>query len=408
MKYLSLATSACALLAFSFSPAQAEENDFVTALKSGKPYAEARFLYETVDQDNISRAADASTLRTVLGYKTGVFEGFQADLGVFNISHLGPEHFDDGRNGHTLYPKVTDPRTTELYMANIAYTGVPDTTVIVGRQKIALDNQRWVGAPSWRQVPQTFDAATVENKSIKDLALFYGYVREQNRPASAQVANGAYHMDTHLFHAAYSGVRHLRLSGFSYLADIDNSDTQSSITSGLRAEGEYPLNGDVTLTANAEYARQSDYGDNPGDYGLNYYLFEPGVDIGGFSFGGGYELSEGDGTHAVQSPMKSAHGFNGWADMFSATPAGGLRDAYLTAAYSFRPPVEYLDKAKIQFQAHNFHGDSAGGHYGNEYDLDLTQNFARNFAATVQYADYRADTFSTDTKKLSFVLQFKY
>ncbi|MGL1204265.1 alginate export family protein, partial [Vibrio parahaemolyticus] len=38
------------------------------------------------------------------------------------------------------------------------------STITVGRQRITLDDQRWVGNAGWRQNEQRFDAARIETR----------------------------------------------------------------------------------------------------------------------------------------------------------------------------------------------------------------------------------------------------
>jgi len=68
-----------------------------------------------------------------------------------------------------------------LNRLQVAYSGLPDTVVTVGRQRINLDNQRFVGAVAFRQNEQTFDALRVANTSVKGLSLSYAFVNQVNR-----------------------------------------------------------------------------------------------------------------------------------------------------------------------------------------------------------------------------------
>ena len=45
----------------------------------------------------------------------------------------------------------------------LGFDGIPDTPLKVGRQRIILDNARFVGNVGFRQLEQTFDAARIEN-----------------------------------------------------------------------------------------------------------------------------------------------------------------------------------------------------------------------------------------------------
>jgi hypothetical protein len=383
-------------------------NAFVEALKDGTFYWQERYRYEDDKQGGFANDGQANTLRTILGYKTGVYQNFQVDFAGLNVTQFGDHDYNDGIDGRTKFPAIGDPGNTQILHASLTYTGLPQTTLIGGRQEIALDNQRWVGAPSWRQTIQTFDGITAKNTSIDNWELFYGYLFDQNRSQGVNVTNGQYDMSTNLFHAAYTGIKDVKLIGYSYLTSITNIPSLSNATTGIRAEAKYPVVGDLNVTGNGEYARQVNYGNNPQDYGLNYYLIEPGLAYRKLTGKLGYEVLSGNGVEAVQSPMMAPHPMNGWADQFTTTPLAGLHDQYINAAYKFQLPVRGLDESKIEGFFHVYNADRTSLHYGNEYDLDFTQKIADHYAIGAQLEDYQADHLLKDDRKIVLTLQFDY
>ena len=233
LKLLGLVISACLLTGFvalaadnvstvaapTQTPPPTAQNDFVSAITHGTPYWEERYRFENVDQQNFATDANAETLRTILGYKTGVYRNFLVDLGLLGVAQFGGHDFNDGSDSRMHFPSIGDPATTQLSHGNVAYTGLPQTTFIAGRQVISFDNQRWVGASSWRQIPQTFDGISVDNKSLDD---FDNHLFHQNRSSGDSVTNGTCDVDTDLFHASYSGIKAIKLIGYSYLTNTDN------------------------------------------------------------------------------------------------------------------------------------------------------------------------------------------
>ena len=414
---LSLAAAAHAAAPAAPAPAQ---DDFLSALTNGTPYWQERYRFEDVKQSNLTNNANANTLRSIVGYKTGVYQNFQVDLAVINVAQFGQHEYNDGSDNKTSYPTIGDPADTDILHGSLAYTGLPQTTLVGGRQEIALDNQRWVGAPAWRQVIQTFDGVTATNKSVDNLELFYGHLFHQNRAQGANVTNGVYEGSDDLFHAAYSGLKNVKLVGYSYLTDNDNFHALSSATTGARVEASVPLDGAWKATGNLEYARQVNYGNNPDSFGLNYYLIEPGAAYKGISGRVGYEVLEGNGTDAVQSPMMAEHPMNGWADTFAALPAAtpltGLHDSYANISYKFQIPYKYLDSSLTQVQVHSYSADQVSEYYGNELDLDFTQNIAKHYAVEAQFADYvndkltaaQAGTSVHDTRKFMLMVTMNY
>jgi hypothetical protein len=384
-------------------------NSFVDALTGGTPYLDMRYRHEDVHQDGIRNDASASTLRTIVGYNTGTYQHFKASVAALNTSSMPwSGSYDDGGNGKTTFPRVGDPNDTQLHLANLTWDGLPGFSVTGGRQYISLDNNRFIGASSWRQIPQSFDAVMLKYSPLSDLELAYGFAFQINRSPGTNVTAGTYDMNTHIMHATYTGIEGLRLAGYAYLADIKNLPNSSSATVGSRAEGKYPLMGDLKATGTAEYARYSDYGNNPGSFGLNYYLLEPGLAYGGLTGKFGYEVMEGNGTYSVQTPLAALHSFNGWADKFQTTPVGGLEDTYVATGYSFQTPVDIFGKTKIQFEWHSYSANTSTQHYGNEYNVNFEQPFLDHYSVGLKYADYKADTLFTDTRKVVMTAQMRF
>ena len=61
------------------------------------------------------------------------------------------------------YPVVPDPESYEVNRFQLTNTSLPGTTLTLGRQRIVLDDQRFVGNVGWRQNEQTFDAFRIVN-----------------------------------------------------------------------------------------------------------------------------------------------------------------------------------------------------------------------------------------------------
>ena len=60
------------------------------------------------------------------------------------------EDYNSTVNGLTQFPVVADPENIELNRLQLQYRGLPKTVVTIGRQRINLDDQRFVGAVGWR------------------------------------------------------------------------------------------------------------------------------------------------------------------------------------------------------------------------------------------------------------------
>ena len=143
-----------ALLALSAPLAQAE--DISQLFNDGKLILDARYRYEHVDQDNTLDHANAQTLRTRVGFQTGKWYGLSGLIEADNTSRIGDASYNNTRNGQRNYSVVADPDGSEINQALLRYD-FAQGNLVVGRQRINLDNQRFVGGVAWRQNEQTYD-----------------------------------------------------------------------------------------------------------------------------------------------------------------------------------------------------------------------------------------------------------
>ena len=65
--------------------AEADQDPFWDALTGGKVDFSARYRFEHVDDNAAADQADASTIRTTLGYTTGSFHGFGMRLMAYDV-----------------------------------------------------------------------------------------------------------------------------------------------------------------------------------------------------------------------------------------------------------------------------------------------------------------------------------
>ena len=382
----------------------------------GKPSLELRYRYEHVEQDGFARDANAHTARLRLGYRTARWHGWSALGEVDGVVHLGDEHFNDTRNGHSQYPTVPDPDYAELNQALLRYDGARGN-VQFGRQRINLGNQRFVGGSGWRQNEQTYDGALAEWKPSARWAVSYAFVTHINTvfgpdapPAPSLTVPANIHGDSHLLQAKFTPSQALALTGYHYRLDLENvavtaaapRGSLSGNTSGLRLQGASGAFGYVL-----EHARQVDGHGNPWSLDSRYWLGEAayagkhakataGVEILGAGKGG-------NGNRAFQTPLATKHAFQGWADQFLTTPADGLRDAYAGVALP-------LAGGKAQAWYHDFRSDRGGYRYGREFDLSWERAVpqVKGLSVLLKAASYRSsDALRTkDADKLWVQVQY--
>ncbi|MDK2776363.1 MAG: alginate export family protein [Pseudomonadota bacterium] len=368
-------------LGLAISQVSVAENSVVETLKEGDFIADLRLRYESNDADDAASrdAASALTLRTRLGYETVEMAGFKVLYEIEDSRAL----IDDYSPEDTDYDTVADPENTEINRAQIAYHKDAFRAVI-GRQRIILDNARFIGNVGWRQNEQTFDALTL-SYTQDDISVLYSYVDQVN----GILRNFDADTTDHLFNVSYAGLAAGKLVGYAYLTEDDDTDSTLD-TYGASFAGQTD-SGDITVTYRAELATQSS-----DDYDASYFHLEAGAIVSAVTFALGNEtLGSDNGNYGFQTPLATKHAFNGWADMFLATPAVGLSDTYIKAGGK-------LAGIKLLAVYHDFSADEGSTDLGSEIDLLAAKKIDDNFTVGVKYAAYSEGDMASkpDTDKL--------
>lgn len=366
--------------------------------KYGQIKFDLRYRYEHVDNEGPLQNANANTLRLRAGYLTPEFYGLQG-FAEFQGLVAMQEDYNSTRNNLTRFSTVVDPQASELNQLWLSYKGIPDMQIIGGRQRIKLDDDRFIGNVGWRQMEQTFDSVLIANKSIPQLTATAGYigrVKSFNTTTDSMTSpfvNLNYKIGTYGYAVAYA-----------YLLDYDDPAkyTKSSQSYGLRFDGAKQLTENVGLLYTAEWSTQADYHNNPNNYHVDRYLLNGGATLFGLTVSGAMEqlngvgaLGSGNklGNNSFQTPLGTNHAFQGWADIFLTTPSAGIRDVYATLS-------SQIVGTKMAFVYHNFKDDTGNTNYGDEYDFMVTKKFGSHYQLLAKYAYYNADAFATDTQKV--------
>jgi hypothetical protein len=394
------------------------------AITEAKPIIDARVRFESVDQTPLAEDSEAETLRLRLGFETG--KAWNTNLlaeGEF-VWPVSGDYRNDNSAAHDLrYPVVADPETYEFNRLQLVNTSLPGTTITLGRQRIALDDHRFIGNVGWRQNEQTYDAVRVVNRSLAALTVDATYLNQVNRIYGPDSPQGRYTGDGFLANVAYQFPIG-KLTGFGYVLDFDpltrfpgltapqaaalNPIRVSSETYGVRFAGERPL-AKFKLGYVASYANQSDYGSNPLSFDLDYYTLELTGTYRQYSLTLGQETMEGNGTVGFSTPLATLHRFDGWADKFLTTPVNGIDDRYAGVGYLMKG-VGVLDTLSANVFYRDYESERLAQDLGTEVDLQLQAKYQR-FVGLIKYADYDAKTGQTpvtyrDTAK--FWVQFEY
>jgi Alginate export len=364
------------------------------------PIFDLRLRWENVDQPLTT--GNAVTARLRAGYE---IKNIPSHL-AFLVEAEGTLALTKKYNGFPFvvadpqrrpaYGTIADPENIELNRIQLQYK-TKAVTLTVGRQRINLDDERFVGSVGWRQNEQTFDAVRGEVKFGKNGLLDVTYSDSQRTVFGHNAVARTKYKGQFVFVGAAEKLGAVNLKAFAYLLDYDpttfNFQTNSSQTYGLRATTTLALSKTAKLALAGSYARQSNYGSNPFKYSADYFAAEGGLIYKGATVKLGYEELGSDaaavgGPRSVQTPMATLHKFDGWADVFLTTPTRGLRDYYASAAYSSQFS-KALPKLNFVMSYHKFTSDTGGIYYGNE--LDQSVGFTTGKVNwLIKYAKYTA------------------
>jgi hypothetical protein len=371
-------------------------NDIHDALSNSSAYADFNLRYESVDQDNAVKDASALTLRTWLGFSTGSVNGFSFTAEVEDSRIvMGQDEYTDGPTGFNVgeYSVIADPETTELDQAYIQYKN-DNFTARVGRQVITLDDHRFVGHVAWRQDKQTFDAISAKYAVNSELELFYSYLYKRNR-IFAEAAD----LDSkdHILHAAYQS-KIGKFVAYAYLLEVDNDTNNALDTYGISYDGKTTTES-VNWAYGAEFATQtseSGSGDAATSFDASYFNAYLGATFSGITAKVDYEvLGSDDGLYGFATPLATLHKFNGFADLFLATPQQGLQDLKLSLAGA-------VAGGKWLLAYHDYSADESTAtvdDLGSEVNLQYTKKFAGKYNVGIKYAAYDAGDIKVDTNR---------
>lgn len=385
--------AALMLLAGTAAGQEAERQTLAEAFRSGSASIDLRYRYEWIADDRFDVEARASTLRTALVYETGSYEGFGLFVEAENVSSIGNAPYQntgvgDPSKRRISLPPVADPELTQINQAGLRFTRGA-TTVRTGRQEIVLDDHRFLGNVGWRQNHQSFDAIRIESSDLAHTTLNYALIRRVH-----DIRGAAVPVSVHALNAAVSAHPAARIVGYAYGIDYENAESRSTATFGFEVSGRVERGGG-RLLYEIEYAGQQGSAGNPVSIDAGYVHLLAGGELRGITLVGGWERLGGSPEKGqFNTPLATLHAFNGWADRFLVTPAGGLEDAYV----SLRGKTDELQWSATY---HVFSADTGGARYGDEIDLEFRYLAPWRQTFAVGAALYDAHAHSTDVRKVA-------
>jgi len=374
-----LATAITALIGS--NQIHADTLSLTDAIAGGNAFGDLRLRYENVDSGSVE--SDVLMLRSRVGYKTAVYEGFSALV-----------EFEDARDalGITEDPNnpnaILDAEMTEVDQGFIQYKNTLLTTKL-GRQVIALDNQRHIGHVGWRNDRQTFDAARISAEVMTGLKVDAAYIYRVNRintPVFSDLEETS-HKLLNISYASSIG----KIAVYDYELSKEGPFDETS-TVGLSLNGK--TGEDIKISYAFEYAQQDN---KTVDADMKYMLAELGVSVVGLTGKLGYEVMGSDaGKESFSTPLATVHKFAGWADVFAAPSLFGSLDGGNGLVDTYASVTGKLAGVKLAAVYHDFESDELSKDLGSEIDLLVAKKFSEIYSGGLKYADYSAASGGVD------------
>lgn len=395
-------------------------NEGVSGLGGGRITVNIRQRFEYYQQDDsqaapISEAAQASTLRLALGYRTptlarlSAYAEYQAVVGIGENQYRMPTVPAQDKQ---RLPIISDPRTGDFsqYFLQYGHSGEPAKAAI-GRQEIALGNGRFVDSSQWRQFHQSFEAVSLDIQPSDHLSWRLAFATKVHRVVGPQASDGTMDIGAPMFHLAYRRPGTGQLAVYGLMIDQPDAPGNSTKTFGMRAEGPCRISDSVEVLYAAEYARQTDYAGNPNRVDQGYLLGEIGASYKGWALRAQWnERQAASLTDKFNTPLSRP--WDGWVEKFLITPSAGTSDhglegRSLSASGVLKAPIEL----SLSLTGYDYHASSSPLHYGSELDAGVEAKPLKRDPRLVvgwRFGRYFADALFTDSLRTSGYVAYAY
>lgn len=351
---------------------------FTDAVKAGKATFQVRPRFEFVDDDGMAAAdpAKAFIMRTVLGYKLAPIAGITAYAEAEDIRALADDYHVPAVQMNTKYATVVDPENTAINQAWLAGYGFK-----IGKQKVVYNNARFIGDVAFRQDDQVFTAISYEKAKLlpwldlqatyaNKVAMISGQDGDIRLPIVNLKARTPIGANVILFWAGLEGKEAVGQPFLLANAGKNKSREYRLLkVDGKKGKFLYDLS----------YGQQRHYADSVEAVVPNatYRDIQLGYDFGPVLVKVQREALE----HGFQTPLATLHAFNGWADRFLVTPAGGLVDTNIKASGK-------VAGLGLALAVHRFKSNDSSKKFGQEIDASISKTFTPNWSAMVKVAQY--------------------
>lgn len=343
--------------AFVVVPAQAGE---------GKPILDIRLRAEQVDQDGLDETT-ALTARARVGYDYKANDALSFLGEVEGVAHLNDD-FSDTVNTVAGKAIVADPEAFEINRLQVAWKDEA-SSVTLGRQRIILDDARFVGNVGFRQNEQTFDALRLGHVFSGKASVDYVYIDKVRRVFGDDSPVGEWDSASHILQLS-TRTSLGDIKAYGLLLDFDDAPAASGQTWG--ASWTRSLETDLgKVVLDAEAAVQRDWNGQGPESDLGYQAANISMTQRGVTGTLGFEILEGAGGRGFATPLATLHAFQGWADVFLNTPSAGIRDASIGLKGGGLHMIKGATPANWALIYHDFDSDNGAISFGSEIDASL-------------------------------------
>ncbi|MBL8516770.1 MAG: alginate export family protein [Betaproteobacteria bacterium] len=381
---------------------------FADALRNGRFEAQVRPRLNRIHEARKPERADAVTARVIAGWKSAPFHGLRLAAELIHSDRIGPRRFNDNPREVSPYPLLPDPRFSGINQAWVDWSG-EFANIRIGRQRLRLDNERFVSDNDFRQVPQMFTGAALRGRLGAEAEWRAGRFTRLRGTRGVESD-----IKLSFAQAAWNPAPGQALLGYLMWYEPPPGGGQTGATNnahrvaGARWQGQVKTSGGGSWLYHLEAARQSAHAGGDSVISADYLRvgggWAAGAARGEWVVRLDHEVKGSNtGRYGLQTPLTDLYAYNGWALQFVTTPREGLRDTWITV----KKPLGPVD---VFGEVHRFRADAGGANLGRELDLGLIWRVpawlgddARLIAQTARYRQP-----GNDVTKLWVALDWRY
>lgn len=360
-----------------------------------EPYYESRARTVFIEGNSDGRSA---SLKLRVGINSAWFDGFTSTVELDHVESAWQDEFNDGSRNNGK-PFIPDLESSELNQAFLSLDR-DEWRLSLGRKRIDLDDERFIGSHDFWQDDQTFDSVLVQRELFSATRFQYYYIDQANRimgdesisdslPALRQ---SVHDHESHLLHLNIADFDYQDLSLFYYDIDIEQLQAASGQNLGFRYQYERHFAGFRPLVELSAVRQKRTLSSDS----FNYYLLDAGFGFNRYRLRYRYEYLGSNGTASFVTPLGSLHNFHGRADKFGVAPAEGLLDQSMSIGWRKAP-------FKFELSYHQFDAVQGNTDFGSELDFDFIYRHSKHHEFFVSFSDFRAsepsrDRFASETR----------